>query len=463
VVRRRTPPTKGHWFVGAAVFLRRDPLELLTKWAREDGDVVRVRFGPLDYHLLFHPADIEYVLRTNHRNFRKDRGTRMLSVVLGQGLVTSDGDLWRRQRQLAQPAFQLDSVQKYGAVMVDSTQRLLGEWRPGQTRNVHADMMRLTLEIVAQTLFGASVSEQAQQVGRAMDVLMRFWAGPGGIFSWWRWLPTPGTFRFRRVLRQLDAIILGTIARRRAGGGPDDLLSRLLSACDEDGSGMSDRQLRDELVTLFLAGHETTAVALTFCFYLLSQHPDVEVRLAAELEEVLHGRAPTAADLPRLRYTEWVVKEAMRLYPPVPSIGREALADCEVGGYRLPRGTQISAVQWVVHRDPRWYDEPEAFKPERWDNDLARRLPRCAYFPFGDGPRVCIGSHFAMMEAVLILATVASRYRLALAPGQTLALLPSVTLRPKGGIHMVLHERKEPGRRAEAPATPAVPEASKVP
>jgi cytochrome P450 len=450
--------------VGRAVFWQRDPLAFLLQCAREDGDIVRIRFGPLDYWLLFHPTDIEYVLRTNHRNFRKDRGTQFLSAVLGQGLVTSEGELWRRQRRLAQPAFQLDQVQKYSTVMVDYTQRLLKEWQGGQTRNIHADMMRLTLEIVAQTLFSASVSGQAQQVGQAMDVLMKYWAGPGGLFSWWHRLPTPGNFRFRRVLRELDAIILGTIAQRRASGdGPEDLLSRLLHACDDDGSRMSDQQLRDELVTLFLAGHETTAVALTFCFYLLSQYPEVEARLAAELEEVLHGEPPSVEHLPRLRYTEWVVKEAMRLYPPVPSVGREALADCEIGGYPVPKGTQISLIQWVAHRDPRWYGEPESFKPERWDNDLARRLPRCAYFPFGDGPRVCIGSHFAMMEAVLILATIASCYRLALAPGQKLDILPSVTLRPRGGIHMVLHERTPTTAGAKAPSMPAAPQACNVP
>jgi cytochrome P450 len=247
-----------------------------------------------------------------------------------------------------------------------------------------------------------------------------------------------------------------TIARRRADGAPggDDLLSRLLAARDEDGSRMTDRQLRDELVTLFLAGHETTALALAYSFYLLAQHSQAESRLAAEVDEVLQGQAPTGAVVPRLRYTEWVVREAMRLYPPAPSIGREAVCDCEIGGYYVPKGTQLALVQWVVHRDPRWFDDPEAFRPERWDNDLARRLHRGAYFPFGDGPRICIGNYFALLEAVLVLATVAQRYRLALAPGFKLQLLPSVTLRPKHGVSMVVRDRPARGFVGGAAAIP---------
>jgi cytochrome P450 len=454
--RAKIPP--GPWgllFLGHAWQLVRDPLGFAARCARTYGDVVCLRFGPLIYYMFSHPDAIEYVLRGNHRNFSKDKGTHLLSSVLGQGLVTSEGELWRRQRRLAQPAFQLDQIQRYGPVMVGAARRLLDEWRPGQTRDIHADMMRLTLDIVTETLFSSKVSERAGQVGRALEVILKFFAGPVALFPWLQWLPTPGNRRYRRALRELDSILQEVIAGRRAGGpGPEDLLTRLLNARDEDGSRMSDRQLRDELATLFLAGHETTAVALSFCFYLLARHPQAEARLAAELEDVLQGQLPAAEHVPRLRYTEWVVREAMRLYPPVPSIGREALNDCDVAGYPVRKGTQITLVQWVVHRDPRWFDDPEAFRPERWDNDLARRLPRGAYFPFGDGPRVCIGQHFAMMEAVLILATVASRYRLALAPGYALELFPSITLRPKRGLPMVLHEAAGAGRRPEALAEP---------
>jgi cytochrome P450 len=343
---------------------------------------------------------------------------------------------------LAQPAFQLDQIQKYCEVMVSFTDRMLRDWRAGQTRDIHTDMMRLTLEIVAQTLFSASVDGKAEVVGHAMEVIMEYFAGLRAWFPGLLWLPTPGNLRYRRALAELDQIIYETIARRRASGRQgSDFLSRLLAARDEDGSQMTDQQLRDEVVTLFLAGHETTALALSFTFYLLAQNPDAEARLAAELSEVLQGRLPTARDVSRLRYTEWVVRESMRLYPPAPGIGREAIHDCEIAGYPIRKGTQIALLQWVVHRDPRWFDAPETFKPQRWDNDLAKRLPRCAYFPFGDGPRICIGQQFATMEAILTLATIAQRFRLKLAPGFTLDLLPSITLRPKRGVKMVLEER----------------------
>ena len=436
------PGPRGLPLIGSALAVFRDPLGFSVHCARTYGDVVRVRVGTLVFYLLCHPQAIEQVLRQNARNFIKDQGTRMLSAVLGQGLLTSEGEHWRRQRRLAQPAFQLDQIQKYGTSMVVSTQRLLAEWRPGQTRDLHADMMRLTLEIVAQTLFGAAVADKAERVGRAMEQVTEFYATPIALFPFLQRLPLPILHRFRRAVRDIDAVLYETIAERRASGpGGDDLLGRFLSGHETDGDSMTDLQLRDELMTLFLAGHETTAIALSFCFYLLASHPRCRQRLEAELDEVLQGRPPTIDMVPRLRYAEWVVREAMRVYPPVPSIGREAVADCEIMGFAVPKGTQMALMQWVTHRDPRWFDDPEVFRPERWDNDLARRLPRCAYFPFGDGARICIGNYFAMMEAVLVLTTIAQRYQLELAPDFKLALLPSVTLRPKGGVKVVLRER----------------------
>jgi cytochrome P450 len=452
---RKIPPgPKGHFLIGNTLQILRAPFDFPVRCLGEYGPIVRLRLGTLVFYLVADPDAIEQVLRRDSRLFIKDKGTRLLSGFLGQGLVTSEGELWRRQRRLAQPAFQLDQIQKYGAVMVDYALRLLADWRPGQTRNIHADMNRLTMEIAAQTLLGASVAGQADRVGQAMTAIMEYFGGWASLLPWLGWLPTPTNRRYRRACRELDAVMYDTIARRRAEGETpgDDLLSRLLAARDDDGSRMTDAQLRDELVTLFLAGHETTALALSFCFYLLAQHPEAEARLLAELDEVLKGPTPTAQVVPRLRYTEWVVRESMRLYPPVPSIGREALQDCEVAGYHVPRGTQLALVQWVVHRDERWFDDPEAFRPERWDNDLARRLPRGAYFPFGDGPRICIGKEFAMLEAILVLATVAQRHRLALAPGFRLELLPSVTLRPRHGVAMVVGERSAAGSRTERAA-----------
>jgi cytochrome P450 len=447
------PGPPGHFLLGHIMAFWRDPLSYTSLWAKTYGDVVRLRLGTLVVYQITHPDDIEWVLRGNHRKFRKDRMTRNLSSLLGKGLLTSEGEVWRRQRRLAQPAFQTDQIEKYSKVMVDLTQRLLADWQPGQTRDVHADMMRLALEIVGQTLFGAQVGDMADEVGRILEVGMAFFASPMSLFPRLYWLPLPGNIRFRRACRQLDALMYKTIAQRRASGGEgEDLLSRLLAVRDDDGTQMSDAQLRDELITLFLAGHETTALAMSFTFYLLAQHPDVVARLELEVDEVLQGRPATAADVPNLRYTEWVIREAMRLYPPAPGIGREALEDCQIRGFFVPKGTQISLVQWVVQRDSRWYDHPDEFRPERWDNDLARRLPRGAYFPFGDGPRICIGMQFAMMETVLILATLAQRYRLDLAPGYVLDLAPSVTLRPKQGVRLVVRPRPQT-RRAVVEST----------
>ncbi len=439
---RKPPSPPGLFLIGHALQILRRPFDFAREFARAHGDVVRVRLGPLVFYLVNHPDGIEQVLRRDHRLFIKDRGTRLLAQVLGQGLLTSEGDVWRRQRRLAQPAFQAEQIQRYAPGIVQATAQLLASWHDGAQRDIHADMTRLTMEAAAQTFLGASMADKADCVGRAMQTVMEHFANLLTLIPGHAWLPLPGNLRFRRACRALDAVMYETIAQRRHRPDGDDLLSRLLAARDEDGAAMTDRQLRDELVTLFLAGHETTAVALTFCFYLLALHPEVERTLHAELDQVLQGEPPSAAHLPRLTYTDCVVKEAMRLYPPVPSIGREATCDVEVLGYHLPKGAQVSLTQWVVHRDPRWFDDPDTFRPERWHNDLIRRLPRGAYFPFGDGPRICIGNLFAGMEATLVLAAIAQRFRLALPPGFQLDLLPSVTLRPRHGLPMRVRARR---------------------
>jgi cytochrome P450 len=327
--------------------------------------------------------------------------------------------------------------------MTSYAERLLQDWQDGeQQRDIHRNMMRLTLAIAAKTFFDADLVQGANGVRTALEAVMDF---DMGLSSWlfpYQWDPTPAAFRFRRAVRTLDQIMYQIIQQHHAREHTaEDLLSRLLAARNEEVSQMTDRQLRDEVMTLLLAGHETTALTLSYCCYLLAQHPQAEHALLTEWAQVLAGRTPTAADVPHLPYTTWVVRESLRLYPPAWGIGREAVNDCTIGGYHVPKGTQLYLNQWVVHRDPRWFDEPEAFKPERWDNDLLRRLPRGAYFPFGDGPRICIGNHLAMMEAVLILTTIGQRYRLTLVSDRPLTLVPSVTLRPKYGVKMVVHKR----------------------
>ena len=436
---------KGGRVMGNMREFNRDSLGFVERCAREFGDVVPTRFLYVPALFLFHPEQIEYVLAAGSKNFIKAASLRspFFHRLVGNGLVTSEGDFWRRQRRLAQPAFHRDRVNAYAETMVDFTERLLARWRAGSVVDAHEEMMRLTQSIVASTLFSADVSGDSDEIGEALGRIVRPFASQATL----KWildnrLPTPGHLRFNRDVRKIDRFVYRVIAERRASGEETgDLLSMLLGAQDEDGSGMTDRQLRDELMTIFLAGHETTALALTWAWHLLGENPEAEAALAAELSEVLGGRAPTAADLPRLRYAEWVVKESMRLYPPAWGVGREAARDCEVGGYRVPKGMQVFAFQWVVQRDPRWFDEPERFRPERWGEEAAARLPRYAYFPFGGGPRLCIGNYFATMEAVLVLATVARRFRLRAVPGHKVELLPAMSLRPRRGVMMELEPR----------------------
>lgn len=431
--------------MGNAFEPRGDPIGYFTKCIREYGDIVFLRFLGVPMCLLNRPDCIESVLVTQHNNFEKSKDYRALRRVLGNGLLTSEGEFWRRQRKLVQPAFHQERIAAYTEVMVAYTERMLASWKDGQGLDVHEAMMRLTLDIVAKTLFDTDVSREAEDVGAALQFLMgKFMRQAAFAFLLPASIPIPTTRRLRRAVGQLDKVIYEIIRRRRASGTMSgDLLSVLLQAQDDEGLGMTDRQLHDEIMTLFLAGHETTANALSWTWLLLGQHPEVEEKLVEELQRVLGGRAPTASALPRLTYTEMVLREAMRLYPPVWVIGRRALAPFRMGNYELPAETNVVMSQLITHRDAKYFPEPERFDPDRWRPNDPRNLslPRFAYFPFGGGPRVCIGAGFSMMEAVLLLATIAQKFKLTLVPGQSIEKLPSVTLRPKSGIRVVLHRR----------------------
>ncbi len=421
----------------------RDPLAYLTRIARQYGDVVLLQSFGMPFYMLNHPDQIEEVLRHKHRSFKKDFYIISLRPLLGNGLLSSDGEEWRRQRAMAQPAFQAKQIRQYASTMVEYTRRLTASWNPDETRDVHVEMMRLTAQIVTKTLFDAEMTDAEGDIGHDLEAAMTFYANPLSMWPAWRHVPTPTNLRFRSTLRRLNAVIYRLIQERRSTGtqGRGDLLSRLLEAQDEAGQKMSDTELRDQLMTLFLAGHETTALTLSYTFFLLAQSPEVEATLHAEVDRVLGGRMPTVDDVPELTFAEWVIKESMRLYPPAWTIGREALEDCQIGDYPIKKGTQVLMSQWVVHRDPRFWSEPDRFHPERWGEEKTKNLPRCAYFPFGDGPRICVGNSFAMMEAILILATIAQRNKLDLVPGQKLRLVPSVTMRPRDGIKMIVRER----------------------
>ncbi|WP_046864436.1 cytochrome P450 [Microvirga massiliensis] len=433
----RPPGPKGVPLLGSLPALGSDILGFFTQCVREYGDVVSFHLAGWPAILLGHPDLAEKVLVKEASNFVKHRlFWRHVEAIFGQGLLTSEGAFWHRQRRLAAPAFTGPHLSRYSETMTQYTDAILREWQPGQSRDLHFEAMGLTFRIAAQTLFGAESDQDIKTIHDRFDevleqIALRF-RRPFRIPDW---LPLPGNLRYRRGVRFMNELVARIIEeRQQAPDDRGDLLSTLMTARDELGQPMSTHQIRDEVVTLLLAGHETTALTLSWTWYLLALHPAVDARLAEEVRNILQGRTPTFDDLPRLRFTEQVVTESMRLYPPAYALGREAVADCEIGGYPVAGGTTVYISPWVMHRDPRWFDEPLEFRPERWNGDFAKRLPRFAYMPFGGGPRICIGNRFAMTEAVLILAMVAQHYRLEWQSDRPVTPMPSITLRPKGGV-----------------------------
>ena len=435
------PEIRGLTRYGNLLQIALDPAGFIAR-AFARGDVVRARVGGDWAVLLREPELIEQVLVTRNRSFMKDRITRSLSDLVGNGLLVSEGEFWRRQRRLAQPAFHRERIAAYAAGMVEAARRSMAGWREGQV-DLHALLMRLTRDVVATTLFPGSAAREADEVGECLETLM-------ARFADWRYtvlpaltrLPLADNRRFEAARERMGAVVDRIIAeRRRAGGDDGDLLGMLMAARDEDGTQMSDEQLRAEVLILYVAGHETTALALSWACTLLSQRPGTWDLLAREVDAVLGRRDATAEDAPKLAYTERVILEAMRLYPPAWSIGREALEDVELGGLQLERGAQVWLFQWASHRDARYFPRPQSFLPERWEGDLLRRLPRFAYFPFGGGPRLCIGNNFAMLEAVLVLATLVQRWRPEVAPRDVPAPQFSITLRPNGPVRARLRAR----------------------
>ena len=432
---------------GSMLGYLRDPLRFLIRTRQRDGDLTT--FWLLNRKFLFvsDPALIEQVLVKQAARFGKDWFARDLKRMLGEGLLTSEGDFWKRQRRLMSPAFHRERLAEYADVMVDRAEDALARWRPGVERDIHHDFMELTLDIVARTLFSADVEGVGAVVGPALEAVLDWYSNPLLVSNpWLERTPLPAARRYREAVAAMRGIVDGIIRQRRARPDPDshDLLALLLAAQDEDGARMTDAQVRDEVLTLFLAGHETTALVLSWTTTLLCAHPEVTRRLRAEADAVAPGRRLTLADVPKLAFTEAVVLESMRLHPPAWAIGREALEDFELGGHRFPKGLTVFLSPWSVHRDARWFAEPERFVPDRWMDGLARRLHKFQYFPFGGGPRICIGNAFAMMESVLLLSSFARRFDVTLAPGARLDARPAVTLRPAHGVRVVLHAPSAP-------------------
>jgi len=443
----RYPPGPRSTIPGRYVLAyRRNPLAFLQKLAHEYGDIAYLKFGSQHFVLLNHPDLIKDVLVTHHRNFTKGLVLQRAKRLLGEGLLTSEGNFHLRQRRLVQPAFHRQRIHAYGTVMTDYAVRMRARWQDGMTLDIAQEMRRLTLAVVGKALFNADVEAEADQVGEALSTIFTLFSSrlflP--LAEVLEKLPLPANFRSRQAQAHLNAIIYRMIDQRRSSGEDQgDLLSMLLLAQDEenDGDRMSDIQVRDEALTLFLAGHETTANALTWTWYLLGRHPEVEAQLHAELDMVLGGRLPTVDDLPQLPYTRMVLSESMRLYPPAWGVGRRAIGEYEAGGYMVPAGSIIVMSQYLMHRDGRYYSDPLRFDPQRWTPEAQAKRPKFAYFPFGGGPRVCIGEGFAWMEGTLLLATIAQHWRMRLVEGHPVALHPLITLRPKYGMRMTIERR----------------------
>ncbi|HXU80302.1 MAG TPA: cytochrome P450 [Polyangia bacterium] len=444
VARVPTGP-RGGLVLGSLRAFRDDPLRFLVETARDHRPAARFQLGRIDARLFSQPSGIKRILQDNNENYgRQTRSHAALRATLGNGLITSDGDFWRRQRRISQPAFHKQRIAGFGGAMTTAAEQLIDRWRPlaarGEALDIFPELLGLTLKILGRSLFSLELGGAAAAVGEGLDVVLHHTMETiNSILPVPEALPTPANRRFKAAIRALDAVVLDLIQKRRQSPGGNDLLSMLVESRDaESGEGMTDRQLRDEVMTLMLAGHETTSVTLSWAFTFLSRHPAVRRTLEEELAAVLGGRAAGLEDLPRLRYTRMVLEETMRLLPPAWVVTRSAVADDEVDGFFVPAGSLVIVSPYVTHRDPALWPNPEGFDPQRFEST---EQPRYAYFPFGGGPHLCIGAGFAMMEAQIVLATVAQHLRLDLLPGHPVEVEPLVTLRPRHGIRMTLHPR----------------------
>ncbi|WP_197287705.1 cytochrome P450 [Streptomyces apocyni] len=450
-VPRQAPATRGHPIFGTALDLRQDIIGTLVSQWRQHGDVVRFRspFSGVPDYLITHPDDVKFVLQEAHQTFRHPPLQRAtFSAVVGQGLVASQGTYWRRQRRLAQPAFHKRRIADFADLTVSTTDELVERWRPnsmsGEPLDLRVEMMRVTLDVLARALFSADWSRDVEKLGVHVTYLLeRTFTGMLSPFALPEWAPTPVNRRFRSSRDAVDEVVYRLIAAHRASGADDSsLVGMLLSAQDADtGEMMTDQQVRDEVMAMLIAGHETVSTALTWTWYLLSRHPEAEARVAAEVAAVCGDRAPTFEDLPSLEYTSRVIQESMRLYPPLWVMGRMPTEDTEIRGYRVPRDSVVLLSQYVTHRHPEFWDNPEGFDPDRFLPAAVKERHRYAYFPFGGGPRKCIGDAFAMMEMPLLIARVIQHYRLQLVPGHPVEPAPGISLRVAHGLPMTIHAR----------------------
>ena len=438
------PGPRGIPFLGSLIDYFSDMLGFLKRVSDDYGDIVYYKLGTRKMYLLNNPEHIKDVLVTHNRNFEKSRALKRTKIILGEGLLTNEGEPHIKQRRTIQPVFHHERIKSYGDVMAQYASRVGDGWKNGELLNIHKEMMKLTLFIVSKTIFDSDMESKSDEIGECLTDLVTLF--PQMIFPYSEYLdnlPLPANRRFQIAKDKLDSIIYRLIEERRASPGEkSDLLSMLLEAQDEEGGEvMSDLQVRDEALTLFLAGQESTANSLVWTWYLISTHPEVEKKVHEEVDSVLNGRLPTLDDLGKLSYTQNVFKEALRLYPPAWAVARHVKEDYEVGGYVIPAGADIFMSQYVVHHDPRLFREPDRFIPERWSTNETKDLPRFAYFPFGGGTRRCIGEPFAWMEGVILIATIASKWKMRLVPHQKIVPQALITIRPKNGMNMIMERR----------------------
>lgn len=449
---RRFPPRPddGLPLLGSLPAFAGDQLGYPVRATRKYGDIVDMNLAGWRTWLVSDMDALEQILVRDHTKFIKTPLIwRQITAVFGQGLLSSDGDLWQHQRRLAAPHFTPRRVQDYDALIVSLARKAVDRWQDDTTFDVHPHMMNLMFRIVTSTMFDADAESEVEIMERALSLLLEEMAHrfrrPVLIPDW---VPLPSNRRYLKAIAEIDGVVNRLIQERRQNGieGRTDYLSSLMASQDANGQPLPDKQIRDEAVTVLLAGHETTALAMTWALYLLARHPDIQAEVTAEIASVLGERDASSADVPELKLTQAVVMETMRLYPPGWMFGREATEDCEIKGYHCPKGTQILIAPWVLHRDPRYYETPDAFRPERWLDGLAQRLPRYAFLPFGGGPRICIGNSLAMLETTLSLATILQSGAIEWRGDRPVEPYPSATLIPQGGVHVAF--RREKARHA---------------
>ncbi|WP_372366935.1 cytochrome P450 [Candidatus Uabimicrobium sp. HlEnr_7] len=436
----KIPGPKGRFLSGSVFDIRKDLFGFFEKSVAEYGDIFKFNAFHIKCYVLNHPDYVEELLVKNHTKVRKPWDLRQLSVVLGKGLLTNEGKPWLKQRRAAQPSFQRQRIADYAESMVKHIKNTVDTWQDGQELDIHKEMMDVALYIAGETLFGTTI-DNIERVGELLDLAMNQFAKMIGGAPLPLWFPTPKNIKMRWLTYKFDFAIMEIIRERKKNPQSNDLLSHLINIKYEDGSPISDQQVRDEIITLIAAGHETTAITLSWTLYLITQHPKVKTQLFEEIDMVLQGKLPCADDMQKLPYTVAVIKEAMRFYPPAWGLGREVIEDIEIAGKKIEKNAQVFMLMYIMHRDPRFFENPNDFIPERWTPQFEKQLHRYAYFPFGGGPRLCIGNHFAMMEATLLLAYMLQQCDFELVKKHNVVMHPSVTLRPKNGIRVVIKKR----------------------